>query len=349
MSTEDLRALPKVLLHHHLDGGLRPQTVLDLAEATGYEHLPANDLEGLTEWFFQGRSASLERYLKAFDHTIGVMQTADAIERVAYETVEDLAADGVLYAEIRMAPALATERDLEVADVIGAILAGLGRAESDFGLPARLIVDAMRQDSDSLDIAKVAVAFAGKGVVGFDLAGPEAGFPATLHREACEVVLSAGLHLTIHAGEGAGVGSISGALEVGTQRLGHGVRLVEDMEFVDGEVHLLGPVAQAVFDSGLVLEVCPTSNMHTGMFTDPALHPLGALHRFGFAVTINTDNVLMSQTSATGEFRFAADHHGFDVADFELVSMRAIDAAFCDQATKDRVIQKVLAGYDSVG
>jgi len=346
MSAEDLRAFPKVLLHHHLDGALRPQTVLDLAAVTGYEHLPSDDIEGLTEWFFQGRSASLERYLEAFDHTVGVMQTADAIERVAYETVEDLAADGVLYAEIRMAPALATERDLDVSDVIGAILAGFGRAEDDFGLPSRLIVDAMRQDSDSLEIAEAAVAFAGKGVVGFDLAGPEAGFPATLHRDACEFVLSAGLHLTIHAGEGDGVESISGALDVGAQRLGHGVRLVDDMEVAAGEVTHLGPVAQAVFDAGLALEVCPTSNMHTGMFTDPALHPLGLLHRSGFAVTINTDNVLMSQTSATEEFRFAADHHGFDVADFEIVTMRSIDAAFCDQETKDRVAQEILTGYE---
>ena len=349
MSPEELRALPKVLLHHHLDGALRPQTILELAESTGYDRLPSYQLEELTDWFFQGESASLEAYLNAFAHTVGVMQTADAIERVAYETVQDLAGHGVVYAEVRMAPALCTERGLEISEVISAILTGLRHADTEFGLTTRLIVDAMRQHSDSLEVARAAVAFAGHGVVGFDLAGPEAGFPATAHREACEMSLEGGLNLTIHAGEGDGVASIAGAIEVGAQRLGHGVRVVEDIEVVAGEVVALGPVARSVFDTGLVLEVCPTSNLHIGLFPDPHSHPLGLLHRFGFAVTLNTDNVLMSQTNPTDEFSFAVDHHGFDVQDLELVTMRALDAAFCDRATKDLVSERVIAGYRGDG
>ena len=345
MSAEDLSVLPKVLLHDHLDGGLRPQTVLDLAEAGGYGGLPSHDIEELTDWFFQGRSASLERYLAAFVHTVGVMQTADAIERVAFEAVEDLAGQGVVYAELRMAPSICTEGDLDLSGAIAAMLAGLRRGETASGMPARLIVDAMRQESDSLEVAQAAVEFAGEGVVGFDLAGPEAGFPAGAHREACELALAGGLHLTIHAGEGDGIESIAGAIEVGAERLGHGVRLVEDMEVVAGEAEALGPVARSVFEAGITLEICATSNLHTGLFPDAASHPLGVLHRFGFGVTLNTDNRLMSQITATDEFSLAVEHHGFDAQELESVTMRAIDSAFCGQATKDLVAEKITAGY----
>jgi len=349
MSPEELRILPKVLLHDHLDGGLRPQTILELAEIGGYDRLPSRDLDELTDWFFQGRSASLERYLEAFAHTVGVMQTAAAIERVAYEATEDLAAQGVVYAEMRMAPSLCTDRELNRTDAIAAMLAGMSRGEAEFGLPVRLIVDAMRQDSDSSEVARAAVEFAGEGVVGFDLAGPEAGYSALEHRRACEIALEGGLHLTIHAGEGDGVQSIVGAMEVGAERLGHGVRLVEDIDVVAGEAETLGPVAQTVLDTGLTLEICPTSNLHTGVFPDARSHPLGLLHRAGFTVTISTDNRLMSRISPTDEFAFAVEHHGFDVQDLELVTMRAIDAAFCDQGTKDRVAATVMAGYAPAG
>jgi len=345
MSPEDLKALPKVLLHDHLDGGLRPQTVLDLAAADGYLDLPASGVEDLTDWFFQGRSASLERYLDAFTHTVGVMKTAAAIERVAYETVEDLAADNVVYAETRMAPSLCLGEGLDRGEAIAAMLEGLRRGEADFGLPMRLIVDAMRQDSDSVEVVRAAVAFVGDGVVGFDLAGPELGFPATEHREACDLARQGGLHLTIHAGEGDGVQSIVGALEVGAERLGHGVRLIEDIELANGEVQTMGPVAQSVLDTGIVLETCITSNLHTGMYPDAASHPLGLLQRSGFGVTINTDNRLMSGITPTDEFALAVDHHGFDLQDLELVTLRAIDGAFCDQATKDQVIERVIVGY----
>ena len=346
MFSEELRGYPKVLLHDHLDGGLRPQTVLDLAEADGYAKLPSYDLEMLTGWFFQGRSSSLERYLEAFAHTVGVMQTVDAIERVAYEAIEDLAGHGVVYAEIRMAPSLCAERGLDRSEAIAAILAGMRRGEAEFGLPARLIVAAMRQDSDSIEVVRAAIEFVGEGVVGFDLAGPEAGFPAVAHRQACEVALGAGLHLTIHAGEGDGVKSIVGAVEVGAERIGHGARLIEDIVVVAGEVKALGSSAQSILEAGLTLEICVTSNIHIGLYPDAPSHPLGLLHRSGFAVTLNTDNRLMSQITPTDEFSLAVDHHGFNAADLKVVTMRAIAAAFCDQATKDLVTNRVIAGYD---
>lgn len=341
----DLAALPKVVLHDHLDGGLRPKTVLELAAECGYTGLPTTDLEQLEAWFYQGRSASLERYLEAFVHTVAVMQTAEGLERVAYEAAEDLSADGVVYAEVRMAPSLCIEGGLDRSQVLDAILAGLARGSAEFGIEMRFIADAMRQEGDSVEVVAAALEFRDRGVVGFDLAGPEAGYPAGLHRRACESALEGGLHLTIHAGEGDGVSSIAGALEVGAERLGHGARIVEDIEFADGRPSGLGTVAQTVLDRSIPLEMCPTSNLHTGMYATAANHPVGVLHRSGFAVTLNTDNRLMSRIEPSDEFRLVLDHQGFDVADLHASTVRAMDAAFCDDATRKTILRRVEAGY----
>jgi adenosine deaminase len=339
------RSLPKVLLHDHLDGGLRPATVIDLAAAMGYSDLPSDDLAVLSAWFFQGESTSLERYLDAFSHTFGVMQDPAALARVAYESAEDLAADGVVYAEIRFGPSLHIARGLTRHEVIEAVLLGTRRAEAEFGISIRLIVDALRQDTDSAEVARAAVEFVGEGVVGFDLAGPEAGFPPSLHAEACEIAASAGLHLTIHAGEGDGVASIAGALAVGAERIGHGARIVEDTVVSGGEIIDMGPVASVIHDREVPLEICPTSNLHTGMYPDIGAHPVGMLYRAGFAVTLNTDNRLMSGISLSDEFALVADHHGFGLRDFEAVTARAAAAAFCDDETRVRTLDRVAAGY----
>jgi adenosine deaminase len=349
LSIDRLRALPKILLHDHLDGGLRPQTVLDLASEQGYGGLPTSDFDELAEWFFQGRSASLERYLEAFAHTVGVMQTAEAIERVAFEAVEDLAAHGVVYAETRMAPSLCTGTGLDRTTAIAAMLSGLQSGEAAFGLPVRLIVDAMRQDTDSVEVARDAVAFVGQGVVGFDLAGPEDGYPPSAHSGALALAAAGGLHLTIHAGEGDGVASIASALSEGAERIGHGARLIEDTTLVDGEIEALGDVATQVYDTGMALEICPTSNLHTGMYGDAGSHPVGALHRAGFAVTINTDNRLMSGITPTDEFALVVEHHDFVEQDLEIVTRRALDAAFCDDETRAIAEAKVSAGYTDAG
>ena len=340
-----LQRLPKVVLHDHLDGGLRPATILELAREQGYAGLPETDPAALSGWFFQGESATLERYLEAFDQTLAVLQTAAALERVAREAVLDLAADGAVYAELRFAPMLHLRRGLTPEQVIGAVLAGCGAGRRRTGIPASVIVCAMRQEDDAAAVAALGAAFAGRGVVGFDLAGPEAGFPASRHRAACRAAVAGGLRLTLHAGEGAGVESIADALGCGAERLGHGVRLVEDLTVREGRVVGMGAVAAQVHARGIPLEVCPSSNLHTGTFPSAERHPVGLLHRAGFAVTLSPDNRLMSGTSMTAEFALAVEHHGFSVDDLRTVTLRAVEGAFCDPGTRGEVRERVLAGY----
>lgn len=343
----DFTAFPKVLLHDHLDGGLRPSTVLDLANRMGYTELPTTDLGELSRWFVQDGSSSLERYLEAFTHTFGVMQDPSALRRVTYEAAEDLAADGVVYAEIRFGPSLHMAAGMDRHDIIAAVLEGARAAESDLGIVVRIIIDALRQDTDSIAVARAAVEFTGDGVVAFDLAGPEAGFPPEMHAQALGIARDGGLHLTIHAGEGDGVDSIAGALAEGTERIGHGARLIEDTVVADGEIVSFGSVAAEVHERGIALEICPSSNLHTGMYPDAGAHPVGMLHRAGFTVTLNTDNRLMSGIGLSDEFELVARHHGFTRDDFATVTRRAVDAAFCDDEVRERVRAKVETGYAS--
>ncbi|MCP4968783.1 MAG: adenosine deaminase [bacterium] len=337
--------LPKVELHNHLDGGLRVETVIELAAAIDYPGLPSTDRAELEDWFLQDDSGSLESYLAGFEHTIAVMQTKTAIERVAYESGLDAAADGVVYAEIRFAPSLNTQRGLAQEDAIEAALAGFAQAEAEAPVTLRLIVDAMRNEPDSMAAAKAATRFAGQGVVGFDLAGPEFGFPADDHAEACALALDNGLGLTIHAGEAEGPESIRTAIEkCGAQRIGHGIRIIEDLEFANGEVTRLGDIAMVVRDQQIPLEVCPTSNIHT-LGINAASHPLGLLTRHGFNVTLSTDNRLMSAVTLSDELRLAVDYHGYDLTDLCRVTLAALDAAFIDEAERAPIRAIVAAGY----
>lgn len=339
------RTLPKVVLHEHLDGGLRVETVLELAERSGYGELPADDPEVLADWFDQGKSGSLERYLEAFRHTVAVMQSAEAIERVAYESVEDLAGDGVLYAEIRFAPSLLTASGLDRHEVLEAALAGLRRGERATGMVARLIVDAIRDASDSEEVARTAVAFAGRGVVGFDLAGPEAGHPPDDHLLACRIIREANLGLTLHAGEADGPHSIWRALQrCGAHRIGHGVRIVDDCDVENDRIVALGPVATYVRDQQVPLEVCPTSNLHTCGWA-AAEHPIGMLYRAGFNVSISPDNRLMSRVSMSDEFALVVEHHGFTVTDLHTITRRALEAAFCGYEERQVLLARIDEGY----
>lgn len=346
---DELRNLPKALLHDHLDGGLRVSTVLDLAESIGYAGLPSTDETGLREWFHQGESGSLERYLEAFTHTLAVMQTEDAIERVAYEAVIDLAADGVVYAELRFAPSLNTDEGLSRAEVVEAAWRGVQAAHAETGCIVGLILDGMRQMEDSEDVAELAVASREFGVVGFDLAGPEAGYPNDDHAPACLRAREANLPVTVHAGEGDGVHQIWRALHhCGALRIGHGVRVVEDTTVVDGEITDTGPVASFVRDTRVPLEVSVLSNVHTGIYASVAEHPIGMLHRAGFAVTLNTDNRLMSDTSMTTEFQQVSEHHGFTLADFHAVTRRAILRGFVPWSLREPVLKRVDATYSDL-
>ena len=326
-----IAALPKAVLHEHLDGGLRVETVVDLADQVGYSNLPSWDIDELTDWFHEGRSGSLERYLEPFVHTVAVLQTEEAISRVAYESVEDLAADGVVYAEIRFAPSLNTFGGLNRRAVLEAANDGFARASRDTGLGVGTIVCAMRQDTDSPDVAKAAVEAMDLGVVAFDLAGPEAGFPADNHIEACRTVRHAGLGLTIHGGEGDGAHSMWRALALcGAQRIGHGVHVADDTDFADGSMMNLGPFATRVRDHQIPLEVAISSNLHTSSYPSAERHPFGELYRSGFNVSINTDNRLMSAVTVSGEHALAAEAFDLNLSDLERITIGAIEAGFGD-------------------
>ena len=341
-----VRDLPKAVLHEHLDGGLRIETILEIADDEGYSELPSMDPAVLASWFFQGESGSLERYLEAFAHTTAVMQTPDAISRIAYESAEDLALDGVVYAEVRYDPGLSTTRGLRREDAIEAMLDGFSRASRDTGVVIYAIATALRHQNDSLDVVKAAIPFLGQGVVAFDLAGPEKGFPPDLHLEACMLARESGLGLTLHAGEGDGAHSIWRALALcGAQRIGHGVHIVDDTDFDGSSITELGPFARTVRDHRVPLEVAITSNLHTGSFASASEHPFGALFAQGFNVSINTDNRLMSQVSVSDEYARAAA--AFDLGSGALaeITINALGAGFGDWTERRQLIEQVQKAY----
>ncbi|MDO8309976.1 MAG: adenosine deaminase [Actinomycetota bacterium] len=330
-----VRRAPKVLLHDHLDGGLRPQTVVDLAVETGYPDLPEQDADELARWFAAAAfSGSLERYLETFKHTVGVTQTAEALRRVARECAEDLAADGVVYAEVRYAPELHLEKGLEVHQVVEAVLAGFAEgqrsaAAAGHRIRVGVLLTAMRTATHSRQIAELAVDYRDAGVVGFDIAGAEAGFPPTRHLDAFEYLRRENAHFTIHAGEAFGLPSIWEALQwCGADRLGHGVRIVDDIQIgPDGEPHL-GRLAAYVRDRRIPLEMCPSSNVQTGAAESIERHPIGLLRRLGFRVTVNTDNRLMSGTSMSKEFELLNEAFGYGLNDMQWFTINAMKSSF---------------------
>src|SRR6059058_4407104 len=302
---ETLRAAPKVLLHDHLDGGLRPASVIELARDQRHEGLPTTDPQELARWFHaSAASGSLSLYLRGFAHTIAVMQTPDAVERVAYECGEDLARDGVVYAEIRYAPVFSTQGGMNLEQVVTAVVRGFNQAEGRYPITLRQIICAMRDRTDSLEMAELAVAHREQGVVGFDIAGEEAGHPPKAHLEAFQLCRRENFSITIHAGEAFGPPSIWQALQYcGAHRIGHGVRLVEDMAISEGRVVKLGPLAAYVRDKRIPLELCPSSNVDTGAVPTLADHPIRHFLSERFRVTVNTDNRLMSHVTLSEEFQ----------------------------------------------
>src|ERR1700683_3758215 len=301
---EVLRSLPKVLLHEHLDGVLRPQSVIELAKDAGYGGLPAVDPQELARWFHRGANqGSLAKYLEGFAHTIAVMQTEEALERVAYEQAEDVSKDGVVYFETPLPPIFSTQKRLTHQQVVAAVLKGLERGRKDFGIASGLIVCAMRNMDVSLEMAELAVDFRARGVVGFDLAGEEGGYPPKKHVAAFHYIQRENFNITIHAGEGYGKESIWQAIQYcGAHRIGHGTRLIDDIAVVDGKAVKLGDLAQYVLDKRIPLEICLLSNVHTGATPSLAEHPFRIFYQQRFRVTLNTDNRLMSQTTLSKEF-----------------------------------------------
>jgi adenosine deaminase len=331
---DQVHRAPKVLLHDHLDGGLRPRTILELAPGAGHT-LPAEDAESLGRWFAESaNSGSLERYLETFDHTVAVMQSAENLRRVARECVEDLAEDGVVYAEVRYAPEQHLLGGLSLEQVVEAVKDGFEEGEElarANGRPivVRQLLTAMRHQARSREIAELVVRYRDEGVLGFDIAGAEAGFPPTRHLDAFEYLQRENAHFTIHAGEAFGLPSIWEAIQwCGADRLGHGVRIIDDISRDDDGGYVLGRLASYVRDKRIPLEMCPTSNVQTGAADSIAEHPIGVLTELGFRVTVNTDNRLMSGTSMTDEMHALVQAFGYTLPDLRWFTINAMKSAF---------------------
>jgi adenosine deaminase len=349
LTLENIRHAPKALLHDHLDGGLRPATVIELAGQVGYDGLPSTDEAGLADWFrTAAHSGSLVRYLEPFAHTVAVMQTPEALHRVARECVEDLAFDNVVYAEIRFAPELHLGGGLSLDEVVEAVLAGFAEGEQAAaaggrGIVVRTLVTAMRHAARSRDIAELAIRFRDKGVVGFDIAGAEAGYPPARHLDAFEYMRANNARFTIHAGEAFGIPSIHEALAFcGADRLGHGVRIVDDIEeFADGTARL-GRLASLVRDKRIPLEMCPTSNVQTGAVASIERHPFDLLARLRFRVTVNTDNRLMSDTTMSREMLRLVETFGYGWSDLARFTINAMKSAFIHFDERLAIIDEVI-------
>lgn len=355
-----LRGLPKVSLHDHLDGAVRPQTIIELAADAGVE-VPASDADELADWFGEkSDSGSLVEYLKTFELTTAVMQTREGLTRVAREFVEDLAEDGVIYGEVRWAPEQHLGGGLSLDEVVEAVQVGLEEGEdaaagADRDIRVGQLITAMRHTDRSLEIARLAVAFRDRGAVGFDIAGPEDGFPPSRHREAFDYLAGEFFPVTVHAGEAAGLASIRSALLDGRAlRLGHGVRLAEDLEVVSrsGDVVevVFGDLARWVRDREIPLELSPTSNLQTGAIAawgeELADHPFDLLYQLGFAVTVNVDNRTMSSTSLTRELALLAETFGYALEDLEAFQLNAAAGAFLPIEEREELIELIGEGFD---
>ena len=352
---DEIRARPKSLLHDHLDGGLRPVTILDIADEIGHE-LPSTDEAELSDWFVRGANTlDILQYLATFEHTIAVMQSAEHCHRIAREAALDLAADGVVYAEVRFAPENHVFGGLDLDSVMEAVQDGFrsGMSEaSASGSPivVNSIVCAMRQTDRSYEIAEVALRWRDRDarVVAFDLAGPETGFPPTDHMPAIEAIRHGHMHLTLHASEPPGLELISQSLTCGADRIGHGVRLYDDIDLVDGELQL-GTLAKYVLDSQVHLEMAPSCHVHVGAVPDFESHPLVAWHRHGFNVGVNTDNRLMSGVSVSSEMAKLADVFDLTWAEIEALSIAGLEAAFGDLHERRAIADEVIRpGYADV-
>lgn len=344
----DFKRLPKVLLHEHLDGGLRPRSVIELAREVGYGGLPTADAAELADWFHRGaQRGNLPEYLEGFAHTIAVMQTKDGLARVAYEFMEDMAIDGVVYAEVRFAPVFHTQAGLTQDEVVEAVIDGLERGARDFRVEWGLIICAMRDRTDSLEAAELAIRWRDRGVVGFDLAGGEAGHPPKKHLAAFQAIQRANFAITIHAGEAFGLESIWQALQwCGAHRLGHGTRLIEDIQTLPDGSLKLGTLSQYILDRRIPLEMCLLSNVHTGACASIEAHPFPMFHRAGFRVFLNTDDRLMSDTEMSKDLAIATEAYDLSLLDLEKMTMNAMKSSFCaHQRRIDLIHKRLLPSY----
>ncbi|MFB7407718.1 adenosine deaminase [Streptomyces sp. NPDC056202] len=352
-TADQIRRAPKVLLHDHLDGGLRPGTIIELAREQGYQQLPETEPDKLGIWFREAAdSGSLERYLETFAHTCAVMQSRDALFRVAAECAVDLAEDGVVYAEVRYAPEQHLEAGLTLEEVVEAVNEGFREGErqaraNGHRIRVGALLTAMRHAARALEIAELANRYRDTGVVGFDIAGAEAGYPPTRHLDAFEYLKRENNHFTIHAGEAFGLPSIWQALQwCGADRLGHGVRIIDDIEVADDGSVTLGRLAAYVRDKRIPLEMCPSSNLQTGAAASFAEHPIGLLRTLHFRATVNTDNRLMSGTSMSREFELLTEAFDYTLDDMQWFTVNAMKSAFIPFDERLAMINEVIKpGY----
>ncbi len=353
MTTEEIiRSVPKVMLHDHLDGGLRPQTIIDIAKEINYDKLPTTNADELAEWFHRGANkGNLVEYLQGFEHTIAVMQTKENLERIAYEMMEDMHKDGICYIETRFAPVFHTQQGLHYDDIIDAVLTGLRRGEKDFGVGFGLILCGMRNMTDTLEFAELAVNFRHQGVVGFDLAGEEGGYPPKKHLDAFQFIQRENFNITIHAGEAFGIESIWQAIQYcGAHRIGHATKLKDDMTFdAEGNIIGMGDLSQYILDKRVPLEICLLSNVHTGAVKTIEEHPFIKLYKKKFRVFLNTDDRLMSDTTLTKEFTLATDLWGITLDDIEKLTINAMKSSFIHYDERIRYIYDVIKpGYQKM-
>lgn len=352
ITTQLIHRIPKVELHDHLDGGLRVFTIMELAHECGIA-LPSNLPAALAQWFSQGgKQKSLSLYLKAFDITVAVLQSADALRRVAREAVQDLAADHVVYAEIRFAPFLHTAKGLTMEEAVAAVLQGLDEGKRETGMAYGLILCALRNQDPaiSLQVAKLAVAYRQRGVVGFDLAGDESGYPPKHHLDAFQYIRNQNFNITIHAGEGFGLESIWQAIQIcGAHRIGHGTRLIDDMVLSGTKIEKMGSLAHFILDRRIPLEMCLSSNVDTGAAADFATHPFPLFFRNNYRVFLCADNRLMSATTLSREMEIAVQQYGLSLWDLEKITINAMKSAFIHHDERIRIIYDVIKkGYAEV-
>ena len=353
MKTEEIiKSAPKVLLHDHLDGGLRPETIIELAKDLKYEKLPTSDPSELAVWFHRGANkGNLVEYLQGFEHTIAVMQTKEGLKRVAFEMMEDMHKDGVCFVETRFAPVFHTEKGLYYEDVLTAVLEGLEAGKQKYGVGYGLIICGMRNMQNTLEIAELAVNYRNQGVVGFDLAGEEGGFPPKKHIDAFQFIKRANFHITIHAGEAFGKESIWQAIQYcGAHRIGHATRLTEDITYdKEGNIIALGELAQYILDTRLPLEICLLSNVHTGAVDKLENHPFIDLFRKKFRVFLNTDDRLMSDTTLTKEYLTATELFDISLDEIEKLNINAMKSSFIPYKERLKYIYDVIKpGYQQI-
>jgi adenosine deaminase len=349
LDVEALQAFPKVSLHDHLDGALRPQTIMELATDIGHP-LPVDTADDLGQWFAESaNSGSLEHYLETFDHTIAVMQTAPNLRRVAREFVEDLAADGVIYGETRWAPEQHLRDGLTKAEAIEAVRDGIAEGmavcrEGGHEIEVRQLLTAMRQAEPTRDIAELTLRYRYDSVAGFDIAGLERGYSPSRFLESFQLLRHQSAYYTIHAGEADGCESIWEAVHVcAANRIGHGVAIMEDIQLQEGGASRLGDFAAYLLNEQMPFEMCPSSNVQTGAVASIAEHPIHSLDRLGFRVTVNPDNRLMSATSMTREFALLAEVFDYTLSDVRRLTINAAKSVFAPYEIRKALVQRIAA------